>query len=56
MLVVEYNIERGNAAVPYPAPFERWRQLAHATGFEHAELLAQRPSRTLAEIYSAAAW
>lgn len=56
MLVVEYNIERGNAAVPYPAPFERWERLARDAGFGHVELLARRPSRTFAEIYSAAAW
>ncbi len=56
MLIVEYNIERGNFAVPHPVPFERWGRLAADAGFGHTELLARRPSRTFAEIYSAASW
>ena len=56
MLVVEYNIERGNFAVPHPVPFERWERLAAEAGFGRTELLARRPSRTFAEIYSAASW
>lgn len=56
MLVVEYNIENGNFAVPHPVPFSRWQQLARDAGFEQTELLARRPSRFLREIYSAASW
>jgi ubiquinone/menaquinone biosynthesis C-methylase UbiE len=55
-LVVEYNIERANSAVPYPVPFARWQALARAAGFGHTELLFRRPSRFLREIYSAASW
>jgi ubiquinone/menaquinone biosynthesis C-methylase UbiE len=55
-LIVEYNISRGNFAVPHPVPFERWQGLAQAAGFEHTALLFRRPSRTLREIYSAASW
>jgi SAM-dependent methyltransferase len=52
-LVVEYNIERGNFAVPYPVPFVRWQRLAAGAGFAYTRLLATRPSRFLDEIYSA---
>ncbi len=54
LLIVEYNIERGNFAVPHPVPYWRWEKLARGAGFEHTELLARRPSRFLREIYSAA--
>ena len=56
MVVVEYNIEQGNSAVPYPVPYRRWEQLAREAGFEHTELLSRRPSRFLREIYSAVSW
>lgn len=55
MLVVEYNISRGNGAVPHPAPFERWERLALDAGFGEVRLLARRPSRFLHEIYSSVA-
>lgn len=53
IVLVEYNIERGNPAVPYPVPFRRWAELASAAGFARTELLERRPSRFLSEIYSA---
>jgi ubiquinone/menaquinone biosynthesis C-methylase UbiE len=56
VLVVEYNIERGNFAVPHPVPFARWEILAREAGFEHTRLLATRSSRFLREIYSAVSW
>jgi len=56
MLVVEYNIDRPNYAVPYPLPYERWQTLADGAELAHTELLARRPSRFLREIYSAASW
>ena len=56
MIVVEYNIERSNFAVPYPVPYPRWQALARGAGFAHTELLARRPSRFLREIYSAVSW
>lgn len=56
LLIVEYNIERGNFAVPHPVPYRRWERLAGDAGFEHTELLARRPSRFLREIYSAVSW
>lgn len=56
LVIVEYNIERGNFAVPHPVPFSRWERLAGDAGFEHTQFLARRPSRFLREIYSAASW
>lgn len=56
LLVVEYNIERANGAVPYPVPYARFEDLSRAAGFEHTKLLARRPSRFLREIYSAVSW
>jgi ubiquinone/menaquinone biosynthesis C-methylase UbiE len=53
LVVVEYNIDRGNFAVPHPVPFTRWETLASDAGFEHTTLLFRRPSRSLSEIYSA---
>ena len=56
LLVVEYNIDHSNFAVPYPVPYPHWQTLARGAGFAHTELLARRPSRFLREIYSAASW
>lgn len=53
MVLVEYNVERGNPAVPNPVPYRRWVELATAAGFATTELLHRRPSRFLSEIYSA---
>ncbi len=53
LVIVEYNVERGNFAVPHPVPYRRWEKLARDAGFEHTELLVRRPSRFLHEIYSA---
>lgn len=56
LLIVEYNIEQGNFAVPYPVSYRTWERLAQQAGFVHTELLATRPSRFLRELYSAASW
>jgi SAM-dependent methyltransferase len=55
-LLVEYNIEQGNFAVPYPLSYRRWAALAASAGFTQTRLLATRPSRFLHEIYAAASW
>jgi SAM-dependent methyltransferase len=52
-IIVEYNIEQGNSAVPYPVSYRRWQELAQHCGFTHTQLLMTRPSRFLKEIYSA---
>ena len=56
LLVVEYNIDRANSAVPHPVPYARWETLARDSGFEHTRLLMTRPARFLREIYSAVSW
>lgn len=53
LIVVEYNVDRGNPWVPHPFSFSSWEELARQAGLEHTELLATRPSRFLGEIYSA---
>jgi len=53
MIIVEYNIAKGNYAVPYPLPYSAWEQLAQQAGFTLTQLLATRPSHFLKEIYSA---
>ncbi len=52
-ILVEYNIEQSNSAVPYPVSYRMWEELASRCGFEHTQLLKTRPSRFLKEIYSA---
>ena len=56
LVIVEYNIEQGNSAVPYPVPFRAWERLARVAGLEETRLLERRPSRWLREIYSAVSW
>lgn len=53
LLIVEYNVDQGNFAVPYPISFSTWRDLAVRSGFTQTRLLATRPSRFLHEFYAA---
>ncbi len=53
MILVEYNIDKGNYAVPYPIPYSAWERFARQAGFARTQLLATRPSHFLKEIYSA---
>ncbi len=52
LLVVEYNVDRGNLWVPYPLSFETFRLLAPRAGFSEPRLLARHPSSFLREFYS----
>jgi ubiquinone/menaquinone biosynthesis C-methylase UbiE len=56
LILIEYNVEQGNSAVPYPVSFSQWEKLAARCGFTHTQLLMTRPSRFLKEIYSAVSW
>lgn len=56
LLVVEYNLARANRAVPFPVPPVALERLAAGAGFTSTAVLARRPSRTFAEMYSAACW
>jgi SAM-dependent methyltransferase len=53
LVIVEYNISKGNYAVPYPVPYARFSELAERAGFSATRLLTTRPSSSLHEIYSA---
>ncbi|HUG34678.1 MAG TPA: class I SAM-dependent methyltransferase [Anaerolineales bacterium] len=55
LLLVEYNVDRGNLWVPHPLSFETFRTLAPRAGFTEPRLLARIPSRFLKEFYSAIA-
>jgi tRNA A58 N-methylase Trm61 len=55
-ILIEYNVEQGNSAVPYPVSFLQWEKLAAHCGFTQMQLLQTRPSRFLREIYSAVSW
>jgi ubiquinone/menaquinone biosynthesis C-methylase UbiE len=56
LLIVEYNIDRGNLWVPHPFSYSTWEKLAEKNGFTTTRLLIKRPSRFLGEIYSAVSW
>ena len=53
LILVEYNVDRGNTWVPYPLSYSTWELLAQSCGFISTKLLATVPSRFLGEIYSA---
>ena len=53
LIVVEYNVDRGNMWVPHPFSFDTWQEMAQSAGFLHTRLLAVQPSRFLGQIYSA---
>lgn len=53
LLLVEYNVDKGNLWVPYPLTFESFSTLALKAGFTEPRLLAKVPSRFLKEFYSA---
>ena len=53
LILVEYNTDRGNFAVPYPLSYSTWETLARQAGFAETRLLMMRPSRFLGSIYSA---
>jgi len=53
LIVVEYNVDRGNMWVPHPFSFGTWQIMAETSGFLHTRQLAVQPSRFLGQIYSA---
>ncbi len=53
LLLVEYNVDRGNLWVPHPFTYARWEALARRSGFARTRLLARRPSSFLREFYAA---
>jgi ubiquinone/menaquinone biosynthesis C-methylase UbiE len=55
LLLVEYNVDRGNPWVPYPLSLQTYQGLAPKAGFSEPRLLARHPSSFLREFYSASA-
>ena len=53
LILVEYNIQRGNPWVPHPISFDDWEVLSMECGLIETRLIGMRPSRTMREIYSA---
>jgi ubiquinone/menaquinone biosynthesis C-methylase UbiE len=56
LVLVEYNVDSGNAWVPHPLSFDTFRVLAPRAGFSDPQLLATAPSHFLGEFYSALAF
>jgi SAM-dependent methyltransferase len=53
LILVEYDVDRGNPWVPHPISYPTWQTIAAQAGFEGTRRLATRPSRFLGQIYSA---
>ncbi len=53
LVLVEYNLDRGNTWVPYPLSYRTWQTIARRNGLMNTRLLASRPSRFMGEIYAA---
>jgi len=53
LLVVEYDVDRGNLWVPSPFSYPTWEKIAARNGFTGTRRLATKPSRFLKQFYSA---
>lgn len=53
LILVEYNVDRGNAWVPFPLSYAAWEELAGRAGFVSTRRVGTKPSQFLREIYSA---
>lgn len=56
MVVVEYNVDRGNVWVPHPFSYATWQQLASDAGLVDTRQVASRPSSFLKAFYSAVSY
>jgi ubiquinone/menaquinone biosynthesis C-methylase UbiE len=53
LIVVEYNTDRGNSAVPYPISDKHFLKLAQSIGLRKAQIINRIPSSFLGEMYAA---
>ena len=53
LIVVEYDLSRGNPWVPHPVPAERWPDLARSAGFRAPYMAAHVPSSYWGRVYAA---
>ena len=44
LILVEYNVDRGNPWVPYPLSYSTWESNVQRLNFVNTALLASRPS------------
>jgi SAM-dependent methyltransferase len=56
LILVEYNVDRGNFWVPHPLSYSSWEKLAGRNGFINTRLLQTRPSSFLREFYAAVSY
>ena len=56
LIIVEYNVDRGNYWVPHPFSYPIWEMLADQAGFTHTRQLTTQSSHFLGEMYSAVSW
>jgi ubiquinone/menaquinone biosynthesis C-methylase UbiE len=54
LVIVEYDIDRGNPWVPYPLPFARLGEVAQRAGLAGPRLVGSRSSRYHRRMYAAA--
>lgn len=52
LIVVEYDVDRGNLWVPHPLSYPTWEIVAARNGFRDTRLLETRPSHFLHQIYA----
>ena len=52
LIIVEYNTNRGNPAVPFPLDDQNWLKLASQVGLREARILSRIPSSFLGEMYA----
>jgi len=52
LVVVEYNTNQGNPAVPYPLDDRNWLKLAAQAGLREVRIVSRIPSSFLGEMYA----
>ena len=52
LIVVEYNTNQGNPAVPHPMGDQNWLKLAAQVGLREARIVSRIPSSFLGEMYA----
>jgi len=56
LVVIEYNTNRGNAAVPYPIGDQAFMGLARKVGLQKTQIVTKAPSSFLGEMYTGLAF
>lgn len=56
MIIVEYNVDRGNHAVPFPLSAAQWVRLVDDAGFIDTHVASRTPSSFLHEMVAITGW